>query len=170
MVFLVLMENEKLWFNEMGYVRCNGHAASSPSLPLLSSGGTLLSLSSFTASSNGQFLSFQLSLLPSCSDRLLSSFLPLSPLTHPPARRPPSLPRRSSVWSWSLSYIASFLSCHPRPSGRHRARERAPPPRTDQPANGQTVGRSLFRCHRGRPERAKHVSEGVSGLAVSETV
>ena len=83
------------------------------------------------------------SLLPSCSDRLLSSFLPLSPLTHPPARRPPSLPRRSSVWSWSLSYIASFLSCHPRPSGRHRARERAPPPRTDQPANGQTVGRSF---------------------------
>ena len=120
-MFLVLMENEKLWFNEMGYVRCNGHAASAPFLMLLSSGGTLLSLSSFTASSNGQFLSFQLSLLPSCSDRLLSSFLPLSPLTHPPARRPPSPLERVELVSFLYRLLPFLPSASIRPASSEGA-------------------------------------------------
>ena len=106
--------------------------------PSLSSDGAWLSLHSWHPMVNS---------LPRRPTAFQLSF---SPLTHPS----PS-PRRTSVCACVelVSFLYRLLSCHPRPSGQHRASERHHC-LTDQPANGQTVGRSLFRCHRGRPERA----------------
>ena len=130
MVFLVLMENEKLWCNEMGYVRCNGHAASAPFLTLLSSGGTLLSLSSFTASSNGQFLSFQLSFPPSLLQRppafQLSSSLSSDPSARarPSPSLPPSLYARACGVGLFLISPPSFPAIRVHPAGIERGSER----------------------------------------------
>ena len=105
------------------------------------------------------------SLPPFRADRRPSAFqLSFSPLSSDPsARRPPSLPplaARESVCA-CVCGVGFFLISPPflpstslRPASSERARATAPLPLTDQPANGQTVGRSLFRCHRGRPERA----------------
>ena len=172
MVFLLLMEKGKtcflllveIWCNDMGYVDASDamvtqHLPPFHCFPLAAR--CFLSSHSphhpMVNSSPSNYPSF----LPAATASFQAFFLS----SDPSDRGPPSPFERVEL----VSFLYRLLSCHPRPSGRQRASERAPP-RTDQPANGQTVGRSLFRCHRGRPERAKHVSEGVSGLAVSETV
>ena len=131
MVFLVLMENEKLWCNEMGYVRCNGHAASAPFLTLLSSGGTLLSLSSFTASSNGQFLSFQLSFPPSLLQRPPAFQLSSSLSSDPSARTSPSLPASPLGRVELVSFLYRLLPFLPSASIRPASSEGASAAATD---------------------------------------
>ena len=120
-----------------------------------------------------RIIQWSVSLPPTIPPSLLQrppAFQLSSSLSSDPSARPsPSLPPSPLERVELVSFLYRLLPFLPSASIRPASSERAPP-RTDQPANGQTVGRSLFRCHRGRPERAKHVSEGVSGLAVSETV
>ena len=100
--------------------------ASAPSLPLLSSGGTLLSFSPFTASSNGQFLSFQLSFPPAATACFPAFFLSLSsdPSARPSVALPPSLAARACGVGLFLISPPSFPAIRVHPAGIERASER----------------------------------------------